>query len=104
MSWVRMTMRFPGRCTVCNKTVQAGETGLWLKGVGVKHERCGEQTRIPCIVCGKPAGCNNCEMADACDIESVSPLCICPRCDSIELYQKAVASKFPAILKSSSDE
>ena len=104
MSWVRMNMRYAGKCVVCNKTIRTGEVGLWMRGKGVKHEECGEQTRIPCVVCGKPAGCNQCEMADGCDIKKVSPLCICAACDSgnaIESYKAAVARKFPALASGS---
>ena len=38
MSWVKMTMKFPGKCTVCGKTVDTGQVGFWARGMGVKHE------------------------------------------------------------------
>ena len=40
MSWVPIPMKFPGTCIICNKIIEKGETGLWSKGVGVKHEKC----------------------------------------------------------------
>lgn len=101
MSWIKLTMRFPGKCIKCKKPLKAGETGLWLKGSGVKHEECGDMPAgISCIICGKPAGCSSCEMADDCDIKKVSPLCICSSCDrrsSIEDYFRATARKFPVL-------
>lgn len=104
MSWVKLTMRFPGKCIKCKKPLKIGERGLWLKGVGVKHEQCGESDGgISCIICGKPAGCTNCEMSADCDIKNVSPLCICKSCDrkksAIQDYFQAVKRKFPILLE-----
>ena len=31
MSWVKMTMKFPGKCTVCGKTVDTGQVGFWAQ-------------------------------------------------------------------------
>ena len=42
MSWVKMTMKFPGKCTVCGKTVDTGQVGFWARGMGVKHEECSQ--------------------------------------------------------------
>ena len=102
-SWVRMNMRFPGTCLVCGRRILAGESGMWARGVGVKHEECAQETSgIACIVCGRPAGCQQCELADSCDIQKVSPLCICSSCDSpdaISSYREAAARKFPALGK-----
>ena len=38
MSWVKMTMKFPGKCTVCGKTVDTGQVGFWARGMAVKHD------------------------------------------------------------------
>ena len=100
MSWITMTMKFPGTCLVCGRRIQAGEQGMWSRGVGVKHQECAQQPSITCIVCGQPAGCDRCELAESCDIQKVSPLCICSRCDSpdaIAAYREAAARKFPVL-------
>ena len=126
MSWVRVNMRFPGTCLECRKRIKLGEQALWSRGVGVKHIECAEgpgQDRqaersgrtgrtvqvgldtaqgptIACAVCGKPAGCGTCELADSCDIKKVSPLCICTQCnsgDAMAAYVTAVSRKFPAL-------
>ena len=99
MSWIKMNMRFPGTCIVCKKPVKTGERGLWARGVGVKHIGCAEQNGISCIICGKPAGCSLCELYDSCDIQRVSPLCVCSECSgsSLEQYRAAAARKFPAL-------
>ena len=41
MGWRRIAMKFEGRCVICKKKISVDEIGLWSKGVGVKHEKCG---------------------------------------------------------------
>ena len=98
MSWRKISMKFPGTCIVCNQKIEANEIGLWAKGLGVKHEKCAETNELTCIVCGGPAGCAQCEYNDDCDIEAVSQLCICRKCNATEnpfdAYQKSVKKKF----------
>ena len=78
MSWRKITMKFDGRCIVCNKKVNANEIGLWSKGLGVKHEKCAEEANeLKCVICDNPAGCLQCEFYDDCDRSLVSQLCIC---------------------------
>jgi len=98
MSWRKISMKFPGTCIVCNKKIEVNEIGLWGKGLGVKHEKCAEVNELTCIVCGGPAGCSKCEYADDCDLNTVSQLCICRKCNETEnpfdAYQKSVKKKF----------
>ena len=101
MSWVRIPMRFPGKCVVCHKPVLAKEIGFWAKGLGVKHERCAvpDTKELVCSVCGASAGCSVCEFSDICDIPNVSQLCICKACSdnkkAFDLYKAAANTKFP---------
>ena len=101
MSWRKISMKFPGTCIVCNKKIEANEIGLWAKGLGVKHEKCAEVKELQCIVCGSPAGCQQCEFQDDCDLETVSQLCICKKCgekkDSFTFYLDSVKKKFPLL-------
>jgi len=101
MSWRKIPMKFPGTCIVCNEKIEVNEVGLWAKGLGVKHEKCAEIKELQCIICGKPAGCSKCEFMDNCDLEKVSPICICKRCieekDVFASYQKATNNKFPLL-------
>lgn len=99
MSWVKMNMRFPGTCVECGKPVKAGEVGLWSKGLGVKHLSCVDTGGISCVICGKPAGCQTCEMFTNCDIQRVSQLCVCSNCSRVGLpeYVKRVGKKFPML-------
>ena len=101
MSWRRITMKFPGTCIVCQEKMSANEVGLWSKGVGVKHEKCAEVKELPCMVCGAPAGCPRCEFQDDCDLENVSPFCICKKCGdaagTFSRYVQSAQKKFPGL-------
>ena len=98
MSWIKITMKFDGKCLVCNKKVKSKEIGLWSKGVGVKHEKCAETNELKCIICDGPAGCQKCEFEEDCDRSLVSQLCICKKCEQedgvFDLYQKSLKKKF----------
>jgi hypothetical protein len=87
MSWIRIPMKFSGICIICNQKIEINEFGLWSKGVGVKHEKCSASNELLCGICGKSAGCTNCEFQESCDIENVSKTCICKSCnDSKNAY------------------
>jgi len=97
MSWRTIPMKFPGTCVVCKKKIKVNEVALWAKGLGVKHQVCAEIKEITCAVCGGPAGCPHCEFADECDLDRVSQLCICKKCndnkDAFSSYQKAASKR-----------
>ena len=105
MSWRKIAMKFPGTCIVCNQKIDANETGLWAKGLGVKHEKCAskEVKELKCIVCGGQAGCAQCEFQDDCDRDAVSGLCICKKCsdtkDPFALYRDSVKKNFALLSK-----
>ena len=98
MSWRKITMKFSGKCIVCNEKIEANEIGLWSKGLGVKHEKCAEIKELKCSICGKSAGCPHCEFREDCNLEQVSQLCICKKCAEIKeafiIYQQSVGKKF----------
>ena len=98
MSWRKIPMKFPGTCIVCNEKIQINEIGLWAKGLGVKHEKCAEVKGLKCGVCSGPAGCQQCEFIDNCDLEKVSQLCICKKCfdqkNSFDNYQESIKKQF----------
>ncbi len=98
MSWLKITKKIQGKIIVFKEKIEKDEVGFWAKDVGVKHEKCAEVKELTCGVCGGPAGCPSCEFHDSCDLEMVSQLCICKKCesrtDSFNLYQKSVLKKF----------
>lgn len=118
MSWIKLNMRFPSKCIECGKIIPKGHPGLWSKGVGVKHVQCaalesaalGGTSSAPaaatanktaCSLCGKPAGCSECEFLENCDVANVSPVCLCYACgqknNAISLYLSSTTAKFPAL-------
>ena len=102
MSWIKITMKFDGKCLVCNQKIKAKEIGLWSKGIGVKHEKCAEQSvDIKCIICDGEAGCKTCEFLENCDLQKVSQMCICKKCEGTDdlflTYQNAIIKKFPRL-------
>ena len=101
MSWRKIPMKFPGTCIVCNEKIEINELGLWAKGIGVKHEKCSQIKELRCAVCNGPAGCQSCEFQDSCDLENVSPLCICKKCSEesnpYDSYQKSIKKKLPLL-------
>ena len=102
MSWIKITMKFDGKCLVCNQKIKAKEIGLWSKGIGVKHEKCAEQSvDIKCIICDGEAGCKTCEFLENCDLQKVSQMCLCKKCEGSDdlflTYQNAIIKKFPRL-------
>ena len=102
MSWIKITMKFDGKCLVCDQKIKAKEIGLWSKGIGVKHEKCAEQSvDIKCIICDGEAGCKTCEFLENCDLQKVSQMCICKKCEGSDdlflTYQNAIIKKFPRL-------
>lgn len=80
MSWRPIQLKYAGKCVVCEKAIPVGSQVMWLKGSGVKHPECASAPSMKCIVCGKPAGCAECEFYEDCDLEAVSQACICVQC------------------------
>jgi hypothetical protein len=88
--WIRLLVKFKGKCAGCGKEIPAGEYALWSKSNKmIKHEKCGVQNaeekpqavpELDCFICGKPAGCAECGFEADCDRHSVSQACICSQC------------------------
>ena len=58
MSWVKMPLKYDGKCVICNLTVKKNEMGFWSRGIGVKHEKCAEKNvDLKCIICNGSVGC-----------------------------------------------
>ena len=102
MSWIKMPLKYDGKCGVCNQTVKKNEMGFWYRGIGVKHEKCAEKNKdLKCVICDGLVGCTNCEFIEDCNPQNVSSLCICKKCEHLDepfiSYKKAVIEKFPVL-------
>ena len=101
MSWRKISMKFPGKCIVCNEKIEIDEIVMWAKGLGVKHEKCAQIKELTCAICGGLAGCSQCEFQDICDLEIVSQLCVCKNCgEHKNIYQDYVSTtlkKYPSL-------
>ncbi|MEM2761161.1 MAG: hypothetical protein QXU32_05535 [Nitrososphaerales archaeon] len=77
------------------------ETNIALL-TSILKEALGEEitVELPCFVCGRSAGCGDCEYLDICDRSIVSNQCICKECfeekDTYEHYCNAFAKKLAA--------
>ena len=80
MSWIKIPMKFPGTCIVCNDKIEINEIGLWSKGSGVKHEKCAQTNELTMYCMWFLCWMSQCEFQDICDIPNVSQLCICKKC------------------------
>ena len=114
--WIRLLVKFKGKCAECGKEIPAGEYALWSKSSkAIKHEKCKVETKqeaepqaekkeeklqvpeLDCFICGKPAGCAECGFEADCDRQAVSQACICSQClqdrQAYANYQQAFIEK-----------
>ena len=113
--WIRLLVKYKGKCAQCGKEIQQGEYALWSRTEKtIKHEKCDasrtearkeEQTtdELNCFVCGKPAGCADCGFESDCNRALVSQACICNSCmedaHAYVNYQQAFLAKMRKVAK-----
>jgi len=121
--WIRLLVKYNGKCAVCGKEIPQGEYALWSRtSKAIKHVQCAEPApsaegaapaggkdaqaaamtagaapELKCFICGANAGCPSCSFEQDCNRSVVSQACICDRCmagkDAYENYQKAFLAK-----------
>lgn len=102
--WIKLLVKFKGKCSVCGKEIPAGEYALWSKASkAIKHVKCETvQEAAPavkelkCFICGKDAGCATCGFEADCDRSAVSQACICEECldkNGYSNYQQAFLAR-----------
>jgi hypothetical protein len=107
--WVRLVVKYKGKCTQCGKDIPQGEYALWSRSSkAIRHLKCEtidepadkkhEQVlELDCFVCGRPAGCAECSFEGDCNRALVSQACICSLClsdsASYDNYQQAFLGK-----------
>lgn len=95
MSWRKITIKFTGKCIICNKPVSRGETGLWAKNIGIKHTKCVNNNNddVTCIICKDKIACSRCEFHNYCNTQLVS-YCMCQNCMTndklMDAYKKSL--------------
>lgn len=114
--WIRLLVKYKGKCAKCGKEIQQGEYALWSRTEkSIKHEKCEapqstdaikeqiEPDELDCFVCGKPAGCADCGFESDCNRALVSQACICNSCiadkRAYENYQQAFLAKMRKVAK-----
>ncbi|HXG07579.1 MAG TPA: hypothetical protein VNI77_09675 [Nitrososphaera sp.] len=117
--WIRLAVKFKGKCVECGKEIAPGEYALWSKSSkAIKHIECessqqrrrGEEGQseekplqhqqvpeLDCFICCRPAGCTECGFETDCDRQTVSQACICSQCledkHAYANYQRAFIEK-----------
>ena len=110
--WIRLLVKYKGKCADCGKEIPQGEYALWSRSSkAIKHVNCEDKSpeikvevmTLDCFVCGKPAGCAECGFEADCNRAVVSQACICNQClstkQAYENYQQAFIAKMRRIAK-----
>jgi hypothetical protein len=105
--WIRLLVKYKGKCSVCGKEILQGEYALWSRTAkAIKHVKCESALQdaprvieLKCFICGKNAGCPSCSFEADCNRAVVSQACICNECmgtkNAYKNYQKAFLDKMP---------
>ena len=114
--WIRLLVKFKGKCAECGKEIPTGEYALWSKSSkAIKHVKCetvNSETKedkpqdgpeLDCFICGRPAGCLECAFEADCDRQLVSQACVCSQCmedrQAYVNYQQAFVEKARKVAK-----
>lgn len=113
--WIRLLVRYKGKCAHCSKEIEQGEYALWSRAEkSIKHEKCeasqttaadkeGPTDELDCFVCGKSAGCGECGFESDCNRSVVSQACICSSCmadaSAYSNYRQAFLDKMRKVAK-----
>jgi hypothetical protein len=114
--WIKLPVKYKGKCTECGKEIPAGEYALWSRtSKAIKHITCESLARekkekmpevvqqLDCFVCGRPAGCTECSFEAECDRQAVSQACICSHCledkQAFANYRQAFIEKARKVAK-----
>jgi endogenous inhibitor of DNA gyrase (YacG/DUF329 family) len=124
--WIRLLVKYKGKCSTCGKEISAGQYALWSKSSKViRHNECtvpqlpvttekrGPGTNrqkptaaeVDCFICGRPvAGTNwRFEVYNDYGRQAISQASICNRCledkDAYQNYQHAFIEKAHRVAK-----
>jgi hypothetical protein len=124
--WIRLLVKYKGKCSSCGKEISAGQYALWSKSSkAIKHSECKAPppatttekidpdtnrqqptaAEVDCFICGRPVAGNNCriEAADDYGRQAISQASICNRCledkNAYQNYQHAFLEKVHKVAK-----
>lgn len=113
--WIRLLVKYKGKCAECGKEIPQGEYALWSRtSKAIKHVKCesdappegnkdAEMLELECYICGKSAGCADCGFEAECNRALVSQACICSLClsekNAYENYQEVFSAKMRKLAK-----
>jgi hypothetical protein len=115
--WIRLLVKYKGKCSECGKEILTGEYALWSgSSKAIKHLKCEKEApsggkklaapavmELDCFICGKPAGCAQCSFEADCNRAVVSQVCICSQCiedrNAYQNYQYAFLEKARKVAK-----
>ncbi len=125
--WIRLLVKYKGKCSACGKEISAGEYALWSKSSkAIKHNECKATAQaitekrgrdknkqhkmaaagnVYCFICGMPvvAVDNSGFEADDYDRQTRSQASICNRClkdkNAYQNYQHAFLEKIQRVAK-----
>jgi hypothetical protein len=119
--WIKLLVKYKGKCATCSKEISAGEYVLWSKSSkAIKHIECkaitttkkrDEDTNRPrpamaevdCFICGRSIAYTDCEFEADYDRQAISQACICNSCledkNAYQNYQQAFLEKAHKVAK-----
>jgi hypothetical protein len=124
--WIRLLVKYKGKCSACGKEISAGQYALWSKSSkAIKHSECKAPqpatttekidpdtnrqqptaAEVDCFICGRPVAGNNfrIEAADDYGRQAISQASICNRCledkNAYQNYQHAFLEKVHKVAK-----
>lgn len=123
--WIRLLVKYKGKCSTCGKEISSGEYALWSKSSkAIKHSECkipsptttekrgrdrNRQQKtaavdVDCFICGMPVAGNNSGFeADDYGKQAISQASICNRCledkNAYQNYQHAFLEKVQRVAK-----
>ena len=124
--WIRLLVKYKGKCSICGKEISAGQYALWSKSSKViRHAECAvpqllartekrdpgtnrqqpTAAEVDCFICGRPvAGTNwGFEVYNDYGRQAISQASICNRClednDAYQNYQHAFIEKAHRVAK-----
>jgi hypothetical protein len=124
--WIRLLVKYKGKCSACGKEISAGQYALWSKSSkAIKHSECTTSqkaatekrqvdtdrqqsvaAKVDCFICGRPVARNDSgfvEADDDYDTQAISQASICNEClenkNSYQNYQHAFLERVHRAVK-----